>query len=246
MKVALLGYGKMGKMIESLLSLGDHEVVLKINSSNRPSITSELLKEAEVAIDFSSPDSVRENIKLCLEAGIPLVTGTTGWYDHLEEVKKWCRNANGALIYASNFSIGVNIFFELNRVLASLMKSRREYEPKISETHHLQKKDAPSGTAISLANDIIELVSGKSNWVNIKPGDSPPKNDNRTDLIILSHRIENVTGMHAVEYISSIDKIEIKHEAFSREGFAMGAIAAAEWIRDKKGIFEFRDIINKL
>jgi 4-hydroxy-tetrahydrodipicolinate reductase len=240
MRIALLGYGKMGKMIEAIiLRERIHEVNLKATSSNRNEITVATLKKSDVAIDFSAPGIVTENIRLCLEAGIPLVIGTTGWYDQLEKVKALCEEKKGSIVYASNFSIGVNIFFELNRKLAELMKHCEEYEPRITEIHHLQKKDAPSGTAISLAKDILQSTERKTQWVNHESAMS-------NELVILSEREGAVTGTHRVEYKSAIDRIEITHEAFSREGFAQGAVAAAKWIYKKKGFFEFREIILQL
>jgi 4-hydroxy-tetrahydrodipicolinate reductase len=239
MKIALLGYGKMGKMVEQLLLRDHHEVILKVNSSSRSDLTVEQLKGADAVIEFSSPQSVLNNIKLCLDAAVPMVVGTTGWQDYLPEVKQWCLEKNGSIIYASNFSVGVNIFFNINRRLAELMKSRDEYNVKITETHHTEKKDAPSGTAISIANDILRESSFKTSWVN-------HETDNSSELIILSRREENVIGIHAIEYSSAVDSIEIKHEAFSREGFARGAILAAQWLRGKQGFFEFSEILDKI
>ena len=240
MKFALLGYGKMGKMVEAIiLREKADEVNLKATSSNRNEITIEALKKSDVAIDFSAPGIVMENIMLCLDAGIPLVVGTTGWYDQLGKVKSDCEEKNGSIVYASNFSIGVNIFFELNKNLAELMKTREEYEPRITEIHHTQKKDAPSGTAISLAKDILQSTERKKQWVNHESA-------NGDELVILSEREGTVTGTHRVEYKSAIDRIEITHEAFSREGFAQGAVVAEKWIWKRKGFFEFSEIILQL
>ena len=168
-----------------------------------------------------------------------MVVGTTGWQDHLPQVKQWCLEKNGSFVYASNFSVGVNIFLNINRRLAALMKSRDEYSVRITETHHTEKKDAPSGTAISIANDILRESDLKTSWVN-------HETDNSSELIILSRREENVIGIHAIEYSSAVDSIEIKHEAFSREGFARGAILAAQWLRGKRGFFEFSEILDKI
>lgn len=237
MKIALLGYGKMGKMIEEIiLRENKDEVVLKISSSNKNLLTKEKLQAADVAIEFSNPTSVLKNIKICFDAGIPVVVGSTGWYDQFSEVKDWCNKANGTIVYASNFSIGVNIFFELNKKLASLMNGRNDYEPVIEEIHHTNKKDSPSGTAITLANDLLSVLQLKNHWVNHQ---SSLKNE----LIILSQRIDDIVGTHIVTYNSSVDKIEIKHEASNRAGFAQGALMAAEWIKSKKGCYEFRDIL---
>lgn len=247
MKIALLGYGKMGKMIEGcIVKEGKHEVVLKINAANRNSLTDSELRQSDVVIEFSNPASVLENIKWCLQVGVPVVVGTTGWYSTLGDVKKWCTEKNGTIIYASNFSIGVNIFFEVNRKLAALMKPRTEYEPKLTEIHHTQKKDAPSGTAITLANDLLKESLIKKAWVNNGVNIPDVKSNNPSELIILSRREEDVVGTHLVEYLSSTDKIEIKHQAFSREGFAQGALVAAEWIVDKKGIYEFGEVMRAL
>ncbi|MEO6168112.1 MAG: 4-hydroxy-tetrahydrodipicolinate reductase [Chitinophagales bacterium] len=245
MNIALLGYGKMGKMIEDcIISTGVDKVVLKINSANRSVVKVEELKKADVVIEFTNPGSVLDNIQWCLNAEIPIVVGTTGWYDHLEEVKKWCSGKNGGLVYSSNFSIGVNIFFELNRKLAELMKTRPEYEPSLTEIHHSQKKDAPSGTAITLANDLLKTSLSKKSWVNLSGSNAELKSDNPSEMIILSRREEAIVGTHTVEYLSTTDKIQIKHEAFSRMGFANGALAAAAWIWNNKGVYEFRDVIQ--
>lgn len=237
MKIALLGYGKMGKMIDELIQLDNvHEVILKADEFNRDSLSADDLKQADVAIDFSVPAAVMTNAALCLDAGLPLVIGTTGWYEQLGELKEWCKQKNGAIIYASNFSIGVNIFFEVNRRLSELMKDRNDYEPHITEIHHTQKKDAPSGTAITLAKDILKYSSQKRCWSN-------EENGKQDELIILSRREGDVKGIHEVKFTSAADEITIRHEAFSREGFARGAIYAAEWISGKKGFFEFREIL---
>ncbi|MBX7108128.1 MAG: 4-hydroxy-tetrahydrodipicolinate reductase [Chitinophagales bacterium] len=247
MKIALLGYGKMGKMIEKCATGNrEYSISLKINTANRHSISKEQLQQADVVIEFSSPDAVIENINWCLEAGMPMVIGTTGWYDDLENVKRWCREKKGAIVYASNFSIGVNIMFELNRKLAQLMRSKQEYDVSLEEVHHVHKKDAPSGTAITLANDLLKESTVKKSWLSIRDNDSAAKNHNPSELIILSRREDAVVGTHTVEYGSSADRISIRHEAFSREGFAKGALAAANWIRDKKGIFEFSEILKEI
>ncbi len=247
MNIALLGYGKMGKMIEHCVA-GSKEfrISLKINTANRRTITKEQLQQSDVVIEFSNPASVLENIKWCLDARIPMVIGTTGWHGSMEEVKRWCAETNGSIVFASNFSIGVNILFELNRKLAQLMKSRPEYEVSLAEVHHLQKKDAPSGTAITLADDLIKNSTIKKSWVNMMEPFSELTSHNPSDLIILSRREDAVVGTHMVEYRSAADKIEIRHEAFSREGFAKGALAAASWIHRKKGIFEFSKILSEL
>ncbi|MEO5675288.1 MAG: 4-hydroxy-tetrahydrodipicolinate reductase [Chitinophagales bacterium] len=239
MKIAILGYGKMGKMVESVIARdGIHEVCMKTNSSIRNDFQTSL-KNADAAIDFTSPAIVMHHLTACLQAGIPLIIGTTGWHDELEKIKLLCKEKNGAVIYASNFSIGVNIFFGVNHKLAQMMKYRKEYEPRITEIHHVQKKDAPSGTAITLANDILKYSAAKTQLVNKESGRSD-------ELIVLSRREGTVTGLHEVEFTSAIDRITITHEAFSREGFARGAILAAEWIQNKKGFFEFNEIFTDI
>jgi 4-hydroxy-tetrahydrodipicolinate reductase len=247
MKIALLGYGKMGKMIEEIIERERiHEVGLKIASTNRNKITSSTLMNIDVAIDFSASDAVLEHAALCIEAGTPMVIGTTGWYDGLETLRSLCAEKNGAIVYASNFSVGVNILFELNKKLAELMKHRKEYEPQITEIHHKQKKDSPSGTAITLAKDILQFSEVKKQWVNVSSGNYQEKNGIGDELVILSQREGTITGTHRIQYKSAVDRIEIMHEAFSREGFAYGAITAGEWIASKKGFYEFRDVIAQL
>lgn len=238
MKIALIGYGKMGKMIEELiLQSGKHEIVLKVNSKNLNELTVENLQKAEAAIEFSNPSVAVKNIMFCIDAGVPIVTGTTGWYNQKEDVMKYCNAKNGTVIYASNFSIGVNIFFELNRKLAGLMKRHSQYDVSMEEIHHTEKKDVPSGTAITLANDILSINTQKKKWVN-------HFSKNAEELSIVSLREPDVPGTHIVVYDSEVDEIEIKHTAFSRKGFAEGAILAAEQIGDKKGFFTFGDILN--
>ena len=237
MKIALLGYGKMGKEIETAAMEQEHEIVLRINSKNFSTLTSSQLKVADVVIEFSKPDVVLQNIALCFDANIPVVVGTTGWYDKLQEVKKLCSEKNGALLFASNFSIGVNLFFALNKFLAERMKNRTAYIPSVTETHHIHKLDKPSGTAITLANDIIVNNSSFKKW-NL--------NDESDSLKINSIREGEVTGLHTVSYTSDIDKIEITHEAFSRKGFAQGAVQAAKWLHGKKGFYEFKDVVSEI
>lgn len=238
MKLALIGYGKMGKMIEELiLQSGKHEIVLKVNSKNLNELTVENLQKAEAAIEFSNPSVAVKNIMFCIDAGVPIVTGTTGWYNQKEDIMKYCNAKNGTVIYASNFSIGVNIFFELNRKLAELMKRHSQYDVSMEEIHHTEKKDVPSGTAITLAYDILSINTQKKKWVN-------HFSKNAEELSIVSLRKPDVPGTHVVVYDSEVDEIEIKHTAFSRKGFAEGAILAAEQIGDKKGFFTFGDILN--
>ncbi len=237
MKIALLGYGKMGKEIDTIAREHGHEIILKITSSNSADLTIDNLKKADVAIEFSRPEFALRNISLCLDAGTPAVVGTTGWYAEMQKVKDECAKKNGAIVFASNFSTGVNIFFLVNEYLSKLMSKQKEYSATIEETHHLQKSDKPSGTAITLANAIIKENKKYKQW-SLEKG-----NEN---LHINSVREEGVTGTHTVSYQSEVDLIEIKHHANNRKGFAMGAIIAAEWIDGKKGFYEFKDIIAGL
>lgn len=231
MKIAILGYGKMGKTIEKLASEKGHSIVFKSSSDSFEGN----FEDAEAAIEFSSPESAVKNISKALEAGIPVVSGTTGWLDKYDEMVKLCEKRNGSFIYASNFSIGVNLFFSINEYAAKLMASWKEYNVSIEEIHHLQKKDAPSGTAITIAEEILKH-SKKETW----------KLDSFEDnsLSITAKREEDVKGTHIVSYESAIDTISLKHEAHSRDGFVMGAIMAAEFLKDKKGIFTMKDVLS--
>ena len=236
MKIALIGYGKMGKMIHEIIRQNSvHEIVDVFSSSNKPTV--EKLKLAEVAIEFTQPETAVHHIKMCMDAGVPVVCGSTGWLSHLNEVEQYCSSANGSLIYASNFSIGVNIFFELNKKLAALMQNQQQYKIRMEEIHHTEKKDAPSGTAISLANDLIKINESKSRWVN-------HETENKNELPVISIRKEAVTGTHIIQYQSREDLIEIKHHAFNREGFAKGALLAAELISQHKGVHSFTEILH--
>jgi 4-hydroxy-tetrahydrodipicolinate reductase len=237
MKIALLGYGKMGHAIEEIAVQRGHQIVLKINDLNLEYLTKENIQKADVAIEFTNPDSAVENILFCLNENVAVVCGTTGWLNQLESVEKKCNQLNGSFLYASNFSVGVNIFFELNKKLATLLKPHAAYDVNIEEIHHTQKKDAPSGTAITLAEQIIEVSDKKNEWVN-----SESKTEN--ELSIISKRIDEVAGTHSVKYTSAIDNIEIIHTAHNRQGFAEGAVLAAEFIVDKKGIFSMKDVLN--
>lgn len=237
MKIAIIGYGKMGKIIEQLANDKGHEIVLKINRSNLNEFTNENLAKADVAIEFSNPESAFENIKKCLLARVPVVSGTTGWLHKLEKAKEICHENECAFLYASNFSVGVNIFFALNKQLAKMMNAQTSYNVAMEEIHHTEKLDAPSGTGITLAEGIIDSLHRKTKWVN-NPQNAPE------ELSIISKRIDKVPGTHSIEYTSAIDSIEIKHTAHSREGFASGAIQAAEWIIGKKGYFEMKDLLG--
>lgn len=231
MKIALLGYGKMGKVIEKIALQRGHEIVMRKSSND----SFNGLKNADVAIDFSVPNSAVTNISTCLNQGIPIVSGTTGWLDEYETMVSLCQKQNGAFIYGSNFSLGVNLFFELNDYLAKIMSKFNQYQVEMEEIHHTQKLDAPSGTAISLAKGIINN-SHYQNWVL-----ENPKAD---EILIDAKRIENVPGTHSVIYDSEVDAIEIKHIAHNREGFALGSVIAAEWLLEKKGVFTMKDVLN--
>ncbi|MFA6924283.1 MAG: 4-hydroxy-tetrahydrodipicolinate reductase [Bacteroidales bacterium] len=237
MKIALLGYGKMGKEIEEIAVKKNHQIVLKIDINNTQDLTKENLSKADVAIEFSIPEVAYKNILKCFEANVPVVSGTTGWLAQFEEVKKKCLLQNQAMLYSSNFSIGVNIFFQLNKKLAKLMNDFKGYDVSIEEIHHIQKLDAPSGTAITLANDILSVSEKKKNWVS----NAESKN---SELLIKSVREGAVIGTHIITYKSEVDKIEIKHEAFNRKGLAIGAVMSAEWLIGKKGIFGINDMLD--
>ena len=236
MKIAIIGYGKMGQTIAGLAEAKGHEIVLKITVDNLEDMTIENLQKADVAIEFTQPSSAADNIKMCLEAGVRVISGTTAWLDRLEEVKAFCAEKKGGFLYASNFSIGVNLFFELNRYLAELMKNYDEYNPVMEEIHHTHKLDAPSGTGITLAKDIIAIHPKKEKWVN-------NETDQAGELALTSKRIDPAPGTHNIEYHSAVDTIEIKHTAHSRIGFAKGAVVAAEWMVGKTGFFSMKDVL---
>lgn len=231
MNIALLGYGKMGKAIETIAIERGHNIQLKVSSTTKEFI----LDDVDVAIDFSLPTTAVANISKCLNHQIPVISGTTGWLDDYDDMVSLCNSTNGTFLYASNFSLGVNIFFELNNTLAKLLKGFQQYNVNIEETHHTQKLDAPSGTAITLANGIIEHSDYK-NWTL----DAPKQNE----IGIFAKRIENVPGTHEINYESDVDSIQIKHTAHNRQGFALGAVIAAEYVHDKKGIFTMKDVLN--
>ncbi len=237
MKIALIGYGKMGRAIERIALGNGHEIVLKIDLDNGHELTKEKLSKADVAIEFTGPSSAAANLFKCGEAGTSVVCGSTGWLDDYEAVKKVFEKNGAAFIYASNFSIGVNIFFELNKKLAGLMAARPSYAVEMLEIHHTQKKDAPSGTAITLAEQVLYENHSLKKWVNRQRQDN-------TELPVLSERIDPAPGTHIVKYRSSVDDIEIIHTAHNREGFAGGAVLAAEFIQHKKGIFTMKDVLG--
>jgi 4-hydroxy-tetrahydrodipicolinate reductase len=237
LKIALIGYGKMGKAIEGIAVERGHEIVLRIDAENTNELNNDNLQQADVAIEFTNPNSAIKNLTACFDAEIPIVCGTTGWLEHWEKIKSECENKNATLLYASNFSIGVNLFFELNKKLAQLMSNRTEYQCTIEEIHHTAKKDAPSGTAITIAENIIALNPNKKNWVLGETEDT-------NSLSITSKRIDPAPGTHIVSYNSAIDSIEIKHTAHNRIGFATGAVLAAEFVLGKKGVYGMGDVLE--
>jgi 4-hydroxy-tetrahydrodipicolinate reductase len=231
MEIALLGYGKMGKVIEKIALERGHTIVLKKSVD----ASFEGLLDADIAIDFSVPAAALNNISECLSNSIPVISGTTGWLENYEKIVDLCNAKNGSFIYSSNFSLGVNIFFELNEYLAKMMSNLKQYSVSLEEIHHTQKLDAPSGTAISLANGVIKN-SNYTNWTL--------ENTKNNEIHIEAKRIENIPGTHSVFYDSEVDQIEIKHTAHSREGFALGAVIAAEWLIGKKGVFTMKDVLG--
>lgn len=244
MKFALIGYGKMGKTIEQVILEQNpaDEVVLKISEENISEFTIENLRKADVAIEFTQPDSAVSNIYKCFEAGVPVVVGTTAWLHQLPEVKQKLNELNGTLFFSPNFSIGVNIFWEVNRRLAQLMNTQPQYAVSMEEIHHTEKKDAPSGTAVKTAEVMLEELKSLQGWelVHSLPVTRHPS----PNIPIIAKREPNVPGTHIVTYTSSVDYIEIKHEAKSRRGFAEGAVLAARWLVGKKGVFEMKDLLS--
>ena len=237
MKILLVGYGKMGKTIEGIAIERGHSIIGRLdNASELAAIDS---GGADVAIEFTQPDAAFDNLKTCIDKEIPVISGTTGWLDKRAELEQYCKNKNGAFFYASNFSIGVNLFFKLNQYLAQLMNSYSEYGVQMEEIHHTQKRDKPSGTAITLAEGLINHLSRKNNWVS----DTTPKKE---DINIISKREPEVPGTHTIQFTSEIDDISITHQAHSRKGFALGAVLVAEWIQGKKGVFDMEDFLPKL
>lgn len=235
MNIALIGYGKMGHAIERIAIARGHQIVLRITTANSDELNDGSIRQADVAIEFTRPESAKENVLRCLRNDVSVVCGTTGWNDELPEARAAAVDA--AFLHASNFSIGVNIFFEVNKLLATLMNGHSEYEVTIEETHHTQKKDAPSGTAITLAEQAIARLENKKDWVLDAAGDAAL-------LPISAHRVENVPGTHKITYSSPIDDIEITHTAHSRDGFALGAVMAAEFLYGKKGVCEMKDVLG--
>lgn len=239
MNIGLIGYGKMGKAIEAIALERGHTISWKVSQENN--LENQDLKNVDAAIEFTNPQSTISHIKYCLTNKLPLVVGTTGWNASLKEIENFCELNNGTLLHASNFSIGVNIFFQINQKIAQLMNAQSEYKASIEEIHHTEKLDSPSGTAISLANAILE---NNGNYLSWKVGEDDSLQTNDKQLPLIAKRFPNVPGTHTVEYKSEIDSIKITHEAFSRKGFALGAVLAAEWIQNKKGVFTMNDVLG--
>jgi len=238
MNIILLGYGKMGQAIEAIAQERGHTIVCKVGIENLEDRTIENVRKADVAIEFSSPDSAVDNIRLCLDAGVPVVSGSTGWLKRYDEIRAYCLQKNGGLLYASNFSVGVNIFFALNKKLAELMKDHPSYTPELKEIHHTQKLDSPSGTAITLAEQVLAAAAGKKRWVN-HPSSDP------SELVIMSERVDPAPGTHIINYHSEIDDICITHTAHNRKGFASGAVLAAEFLNThRQGVFSMQDVLG--
>ncbi|XZF14420.1 4-hydroxy-tetrahydrodipicolinate reductase [Chitinophagaceae bacterium MMS25-I14] len=238
MNIALIGYGKMGKAIERVAQERGHEIVLKISTANKHELTKENIQKADIVIEFTGPESAKENVELCLKAGVPVISGSTGWNEHLSHAEYLAVEHKTAFLHASNFSVGVNIFFEINKLLAKLMNTQETYDVSVTEIHHTEKKDSPSGTAITIAEQITDTLKRKNHWAK-ETAQQPD------DLAIISFREENVPGTHTVKYTSAIDDIEITHIAHNREGFATGAVLAAEFVGKKKeGIYTMKDVLS--
>lgn len=239
MKIALIGYGRMGHEIEKIAIERGHHIGLTIDVNNAHELTAENLKNIDVAIEFTTPSTAVKNYKICFDAGVPVVSGSTGWLDQWNDVTNYCMERGSAFFYASNFSLGVNLFFDLNRKLAKLMKPFEEYQPQITEVHHTKKLDAPSGTAITLAEDIIAAYNGITGWENSVPAQSDK-------LGIISVREGDVPGIHTIRYESEVDYIEITHSAKNRKGLALGAVLAAEFSAGKRGILTMKNLLNSI
>lgn len=238
LKIGLFGYGKMGRTIESLAAEHGVEIAWRISQENRAEVTLLLLQQADVVIEFTRPGAALENVMMCLEAGVPVVSGTTGWLEKLPEAQEFCQKNNGALLWASNFSVGVNLFFALNTYLSGLMNARTEYSPAVTEIHHIHKLDAPSGTALTLVNEIVERVRRTSGW------ELAPVAPKEGEIPVTAIREGEVPGTHIVKWQSQIDEISIEHRAHSRAGFASGAILAAKWLAGKRGVFSMKDVLG--
>lgn len=235
MNIILLGYGKMGKAIERIALERGHTIAARIDADNRKDLD---MVTGDVVIEFSHPDAAFENIQKCLERGLPIISGTTGWLGRRGEIETLCTQKQGTFFYASNYSLGVNIFFKVNEFLSRIMNGFDGYEPVLAEIHHMEKKDAPSGTAITLAEGVLKHLSRKNTWVHDQASHTS------TELSILSARVGLVPGTHSVKYTSAIDDIEIKHTAHTRDGFALGAVLVAEWIKGRKGLLNMDDFLK--
>lgn len=238
MQIGLFGHGKMGKAIEQIAAARQIGIAWRITRENRADVTPELLRQADVAIEFTRPEAAYENVMACLQAGVPVVCGTTGWLEQLAEAEAWCLQNRRALLWASNFSVGVNLLFALNRYLARLMNTRPEYQPAITEIHHVHKLDTPSGTALTLTKDILAQLDRKSGWT-LQP--TPPGMEN---IPVRAIREDEVPGTHTVQWTSRADEITLEHRAHSREGFASGAVLAAQWLAGKTGVFRMEDVLG--
>lgn len=237
MKIALVGYGKMGKEIEKIALERGHEIVSKIDITSEDSFDDAAFKSADAAIEFTRPEAAYDNYMKCFAANVPVVSGTTGWLDKIDEIKAKCTNEGQTFFYASNFSIGVNIFFDINKKLAKLMNKVADYDVEMEEVHHTQKLDAPSGTAITLAEGVIENIDRKNNW-------ALDKADKEDEMMIKAVRRGDVPGIHTIKYESEVDEIIIHHSAKTRKGFALGAVLAAEFVKDNKGYLGMQDLLN--
>lgn len=238
MTIGLLGYGKMGKAIEHIALAQGIDVAWRVSRDNRPDLSIEMLQQADVVIEFSRPEAAFDNVMFCLKAGVPVVTGTTGWSEKLAEAQDFCRKNNGALLWASNFSVGVNLFFALNRYLAKLMHQRPEYQPSLTETHHIHKLDAPSGTALTLVNELIANNIRATGWT------LSPAISTAGEVRVTAVREGEVPGTHLVRWAGEVDEITIEHKAHSRTGFANGAVLAAQWLKGKTGCFTMADVLG--
>jgi 4-hydroxy-tetrahydrodipicolinate reductase len=248
MRIALIGYGKMGQLIEEIALEKGHTITLRISEDNLGDFTAANLADTDVAIEFTAPHAAYENVKKCIDFGVPVVCGSTGWNAQLPEIKEYCKAKGGAFLHSSNFSIGVNIFFEVNSLLAKLMAKQPSYDVTVKEIHHTQKKDAPSGTAVTIAEQILQQITRKQNWVNT--AEAAPNElsivSERIDPAPGTHEIDPAPGTHEVKYTSAIDDIEIIHTAHNRKGFASGAVLAAEFLKGKKGVFSMKDVLSEL
>lgn len=238
LKIGLFGYGKMGRAIESLAPANGVEIAWRIDHNNRAEATPELLRQADVAIEFTRPEAAFENVMDCLQANIPVVSGTTGWLHQLPEAQDFCKKNDGAMLWTSNFSVGVNLFFALNAYLSKLMNERAEYAPSVTEIHHIHKLDAPSGTALTLVNELIARVERTSGWA------LAPNSSQAGEIPVIAIREGEVPGTHIVKWQSPVDEISIEHRAHSRMGFANGAILAAKWVAGKTGVFSMKDVLG--